>query len=291
MSDVAQMMRAGNPVPDPVAALSDVELDALLVLTEARSGTMDVKELEPIASPKRRRTGVLVAAAAFAGVVIVGIAALIVASADDPAVDTPTTTVETAPSTPEPIPLTGADTDPEAQAAFVAVEAAYTAYNSGDAQAWAAARTADEQFGGTEEEVLFFRTFEAELAAAAHAANGRMDVSGCAFERRGEWPPGDASSVRFYFSCDVVQTDAFHSAGGLELPKRVEWVVDADGAVVGSGSVDVPGAEVTEEVWFSYMDGYFSWLLREHTAVFDRMEIVELWLVRFPAASSVPTPS
>lgn len=102
MSDVAQLMRAANPVPDSETALTDDEFDALLLLTQSRSGNVDVQELtKPLEPEKKQRSGWLVAAAAFAVVIVfVGAAMLLSSPADElPPATTPPTTEAAPPTT------------------------------------------------------------------------------------------------------------------------------------------------------------------------------------------------
>lgn len=115
MTDIAQMMRAANPVPDAAAALPEAELDALLALTETRSGAMSTDQLERRVvepqRPKYKRNPWLVAAAAFAAVLIVGVAWAVFANlgAEADVVDPPPTTIE----------LLGPDDRPETSATAV----------------------------------------------------------------------------------------------------------------------------------------------------------------------------
>lgn len=84
MSDIAQLMRAANPVPDPATALTNDELNALLLLTQTRSGNMDVKSPEtPGGQEKKEYRGLLVAAATFAVIVVVAGIGLMVANQSD----------------------------------------------------------------------------------------------------------------------------------------------------------------------------------------------------------------
>ena len=84
MSDIAQLMRAANPVPDPAAALTHDELNALLLLTRTRSGNMDVKSPETRGrQEKNQHRGWLVAAATFAVILVVAGIGLMVANQSD----------------------------------------------------------------------------------------------------------------------------------------------------------------------------------------------------------------
>jgi len=102
MSDVAQLMRAANPVPDAAVAITDSEFDALLLLTQSRSGKVEVQEVtKPVEPEKKQRRGWLVAAAAFAAVIVViGAVMLLGNNAEElPPATTPPTTQAVAPTT------------------------------------------------------------------------------------------------------------------------------------------------------------------------------------------------
>ena len=43
MSDIRTMMRSANPIPDAQSEFGQDDLDALLLLTQRRSGDMDTK--------------------------------------------------------------------------------------------------------------------------------------------------------------------------------------------------------------------------------------------------------
>jgi len=96
MSDIAQLMRAANPVPDSEAALTNDDFDALLLLTQSRSGNVDVQDLTKPVEPEKKKqfSGWLVAAAAFAVVIVfLGAAMLLRSPADElPPATTPPTT-------------------------------------------------------------------------------------------------------------------------------------------------------------------------------------------------------
>jgi len=102
MSDIAQLMREANPVPDAAAALPDDEFSALLLLTRTRSGTVDVQEREiSTTSSRGGRRGWVVAAVAFATIIaVLGVAILLARpSGDAPPASTPTTTAPATPTT------------------------------------------------------------------------------------------------------------------------------------------------------------------------------------------------
>lgn len=100
MSDIAQMMRAANPVPDAAAALPDAELDALLTLIQARSTDMSIDQLDKQVThepPPHRQRPWLVAAAAFAAVLLIGIAVWAIGFRSPPEVIEPPPTTTAAP--------------------------------------------------------------------------------------------------------------------------------------------------------------------------------------------------
>lgn len=79
MSDIVQMMRSANPVLDTRTALADAEFDALLLLTQTRSGNVDIQELTRPVEPekKRQRSGWLIAAVSFTVVIVFAMAAVL----------------------------------------------------------------------------------------------------------------------------------------------------------------------------------------------------------------------
>ena len=102
MSDVAQLMRAANPVPDTGAALPEDDFKALLLLTQSRSGNVEVQELtKPTEPEKNHRRGWLVAAAAFAAVIVVIGAAMLLGNqaVELPPATIPPTTQAVTPTT------------------------------------------------------------------------------------------------------------------------------------------------------------------------------------------------
>jgi len=195
MSDVAQLMRAANPVPDSEAALPNDELDALLLLTQSRSGNMDVQELtKPVEPEKRQRSGWLVAAAAFALViVVVGAAMLLARPADElPPATTPPTTQAVTPTTEaaveeaieEPPPTTvAAVAEPEMTDELLALLESYeAAFNDGDADSFRSlfsvdARREDSRDPGNT--VSVDRIVDEMLWLGVRESSLDLDVSNC----------------------------------------------------------------------------------------------------------------
>lgn len=96
MNDVGQLIRDANPIQGDPSLLADDEFEALLLLAQTRSGNVDVQDLtKPVESEKKQRNGWLVAAVAFAVVILfVGAAMLLARPADEqPAATTPTEAV------------------------------------------------------------------------------------------------------------------------------------------------------------------------------------------------------
>ena len=102
MSDIQTLMRSANPIPDVRSEFGQEDLDALQLLTQRRSGDMDLKETPaPVVPEKQNRRGWFVAAAACAGVILVlAVAALLARSTDEaPPATTPPTTQAAPPTT------------------------------------------------------------------------------------------------------------------------------------------------------------------------------------------------
>ena len=147
MSDIQTLMRSANPIPDVRSEFGQEDLDALQLLTQRRSGDMDLKETPaPVVPEKQNRRGWFVAAAAFAGVILVlAVAALLARSTDEaPPATTPPTT-QAAPPTTEAEALTATTVAPieeqasedaaSSTAAAAMVGELVTAVNEGDGDA------------------------------------------------------------------------------------------------------------------------------------------------------------
>jgi hypothetical protein len=141
MNAINQMMRAANPVPDPATALADDDFEALLLVSQTRSGKMDVKEtMRPVEPEAPRRRGWLIAAVAFAAVVVVvGAAALLLRPTGGAApATTPPTTEAAAPTTTAAAMITDGE-------ALAAMDAYFESYDSGDLEAMLGLFASDPQ--------------------------------------------------------------------------------------------------------------------------------------------------
>jgi hypothetical protein len=244
MSDVVQMMRAANPVPDSDAALTSDDFDALLLLTQSRSGNVDVQELtKPVEPEKKRYNGWLVAAAAFAVVIVfIGAAMLLASPADElpPATTPPTTqavtpTTQAAPPTTvaaieEPTPTTVApvvDAEPVMTDEIIALLESYeSAFNAGDAEAFRAlfavdARRADSRDPGNT--VSVDKMVDEMLWLGVRASSLDLDIGNCV-------AISDGARCEAAYSGPVEA--AMYAEGVLERTYRLQI---ADGAITGIG--------------------------------------------------------
>lgn len=137
MNNIDQLMRAANPVADSHASLSDDEFAALLLLTQARSEDMDLKELTVPVEPERKKySGWLIAAAVAIVVMVLGAAAFLLSPDEslEPAASTSATSTSvatTSSTTTVPEPTVSAR-----QAATI--EALETAWNGGNEESFRA---------------------------------------------------------------------------------------------------------------------------------------------------------
>ncbi len=93
MSAVEDMMRSSNPVPSPLETLTDDDMNALLLLTITRSNEMEDKGTPTTTEDRGSPRGWGIAVAAFAVVILVVGAILLIPRGDDPApVDEPVAT-------------------------------------------------------------------------------------------------------------------------------------------------------------------------------------------------------
>jgi hypothetical protein len=288
-----EAMRRANPVPDPIVAVDSMQRpEDFLASTKEMSMSIDTStpaHTEPDRrprTPRRSSMSRLVAAAAFA---VVALAGLIVVLNRDGG-----------------IPLAGAEDDPQAQEAFEAVEAAYAAYNNGDAawleirnrttdayytveSSWAPVLGADPDWDRARDDHLL-RVFEANRAAGS-----RYDVIGCRSygeatwdtTDQGMWSPADQEGIVGHrFTCDAVLTDAFRGASNLSLAESFEWVV-ADGEVVDVNSV----ADLS--TWWAYTIDFRGFMFSHHRDVAGDISYVSFsrhpeGSAEIPSAESMP---
>ncbi len=257
MSDVAQLMRAANPVPDSEAALTGDEFDALLLLTQSRSGNMDVQQLTKPAEPERKqRSGWLVAAAAFAVVIVfVGAVMLLANPAEDlPPASTPLT--EEVPPEVEPIAESTVVTPIDVAEAWFAL------YEAGDVAGYQALMSTDATFScancaqGMPDGPYFdypFRALAAEDAGDSrtlYAGHGSLNAT-CA---------ADGNVV----TCDTERASLFgwfDEEGEPQTYLRITRVLTVeDGVVTEYAIVAMEGA------WFDFgqIAAYGRWLSQNH---------------------------
>lgn len=144
MTSIETLMRDSNPMMDPSTEFSEEEIQAFDLLVRSRSGNMDVKQVEtPSGQEKKRYPGWLVAAAAFAAVVVVGFGIGLVFNAGSDSstdvIDTPTTTTQPATATTVPLPFT-------ADQALAVAEDYFAEFNAGGSEAVMALFTPDATF-------------------------------------------------------------------------------------------------------------------------------------------------
>jgi hypothetical protein len=250
MSDVAQLMRAANPVPDSEAVLPNDEFDALLLLTQSRSGNVDVQQLtKPVEPEKKQRSGWLIAAASFAVVILfVGVVMLLA------------NTAENMP------PVTESAAESTVAAPIDVAEAWFALYETGDVAGYQALMSADATFscadcagGGMSEGPYFdypFRALAAEDAADSrtlYAGHGSLSAT-CAAEGN-------------VVTCDTERASLFgwfDEEGEPRTHQRVTRVFTVEnGVVTGYTFAEVPGGEGR---WFDYgqIAAYGTWLSQNH---------------------------
>ncbi len=240
MSDIQTLMRSANPVHDVTTEFGQDDLDALLLLTRTRSTEMDLREVtRPVKKgPRRGRSGLLAAAAAF-GAVVVLIGSLVVLNRrTDPEIPPATVTTTTVPSTTAPATTTITEPSttstapaPEVDAAAVAyIEALVADLNAGDVDAMTQRILEAKQVGfgdgagGTEQPIRAV-TYWIGIEVQAEILGCRMSDVGIT-------------------KCDVdMYSDYFPFA---PLPMTGQWQVRLD------------GTEVAFQTWYAFaMDPWF----------------------------------
>lgn len=271
MRDIAELMRAANPVPDPAGALTDDELDALLLLTQTRSGNMDTKQLQtPVEPGKKRYRGLLVAAAVFASVLVVGGGIALITNRSDPGGgvgDEPSTTTDATTTTEAALaPETAVD----------AVLTANEARNRGDIDAYKAALTpkaADDEA-------------TSNLSQAMSYANATRELDGCRVIGNASVVAGAGAVV---VECSFTSRDDFYGAGGILESGTATFVVTADGKI-SEGETESRQAETPweESDMGMFNATFFSWLEGAHPAVFARIQPEGFEPANIPGLSFFP---
>jgi hypothetical protein len=275
--DVLDRLAAANPMPDGASKPESImSAAALRNVIDDRRGTMQTHDIDKVATtepPAPRRRGLLVAAAAFATVVAVGIGiALITNAGSEPEQDVidsppttavaptteaapPTTVTEAAPSTT----VTEAPTIGEADLAFVA--AYVDAYNSGDVDRYEALFTESTTLvmgdrggrpspNGNASGTTFNRTLESWLNKYVWeiAIGSQLELSSCT---------GDSGVIR----CRADYTDIFIEPLMGVASTNVELVV-AEGAITVYRETAINGS-----VLDNWQASLFDWVQGDAVAV------------------------
>lgn len=280
-----EAMRRANPVPDPIVAVDSMRRpEDFLASTKEMSMSLDTSKpahTEPDPRTRTARRSSMSRLAVAAAFIVVVVAGLVVVLNRDGG-----------------IPLAGAADDPQAQEAFEAVEAAFAAYNEGDAawleirgrttdpyytmsSSWSLVLGADPGYDQKRADHLL-RVFEANQAAGS-----RYDVIGCRSYGEATWNPTDQGEIVGHrFTCDAVLTDAFRGASNVSLAESFEWVV-ADGEIVAVNSV----ADL--DTWWEYTSDFSSFMFVHHRDVSSDISYLSFFgfaegLAEIPSAQSMP---
>lgn len=262
-------MRHANPVPDE-GSLEDAVLRSrvFLTATEGTSMSIDTQQHTEAKPPRKRTTrrkNVMAIVGGFA-LAVVAVAFAVTVDNDDGLV------------------LTGADGDPAAREAFVAVEDAYETFNSGDST-WVEIRDRGSAYDSVRSQEVLADHLR-EVFVATHAAEARIDVIGCQSYGFGTWPDtaDDGPIDGYRFTCDAVRTDSLHELAGFQpVDEAFVWVV-ADDDVIAVQS------ELGDEPWMDYPQEFSFWLAVAHPEIAAEIEFVEWEGFRvFPTPESLPT--
>ena len=253
MTDIGLMVRSANPVPDSQQLTND-ELSAVLLLARTRSADMDAKELtrpvEPDEEPKR--SGLLVAAVAFAAVVtvIAGIAIVFNSTTDDVApATTPSTTISDGAPTTTPVAPQGLDAE-----AVGVVEAMVADLNAGDVDAVATRILAADSFETLSlGELADDRTGAIGRYAYWVAVDSSVEVAECSTFSNG--------TTR----CEIARTSPLdYSSPDPELSSiQVRLAED--------GTLAFLRQEPTVGAWSARYDGFSRWIGENHQDVFAQL--------------------
>jgi len=271
MSDIATMMQAANPVPDSKAALTDDEFNALLLLTQSRSGNVEVQERTKPVEPERksRNRGWLVAAAAFA-VVIVALGATLLLGrpeAELPAATTPTTTQAVTPTTQAVTPTTVAEAAESAEEATpTTVAAADDAVSPGDQAV-------------IDEYITAFNAADADavLALMSPSAKVSSNVANLNESAPDVWRNVLAWRWALNEQWAVASCNTSFGAVVCQLTVTGGWV-DALGAqnavlrfIITDGVVSSLSVNENLAVLIPYATGFVDWVAAENPAEYDMM--------------------
>ena len=186
-----------------------------------------------------------------------------------------------------PTPADQLDPGSDAGRAYQVVLDTYAAYNSGEAARWVELRDRGSRWPSEATRVDGLQV-EVEFVRAEHALGSRLASSGCTSHGLSDWP--DVADVGlatgYYFTCEMVLTDAIGDAGGLELPESFNWVV-SDGDVV---AVNSESPEDADRAWGEWASTFLGWLETTHPAAWRGMTFVGYdGEDSFPSAESIPT--
>jgi hypothetical protein len=99
---------------------------------------------------------------------------------------------------------------------------------------------------------------------AAHAADARLEVSGCESRGYGDWSevtdPGVPTPTGYSFICQATETNSLWDMAGIQMSTIYHWVVD-DGAVLA-----VMNREVDAEA-VAFREAFDVWLEETHPEV------------------------
>lgn len=262
-------MRHANPVPDE-GSLEDAVLRSRVFLTakEETSMSIDTNQQAEAKPPQKRATRRRNVMALVGGLALVVVAVAFAATVNND----------------DGLVLTGAEGDPAATEAFVAVEDAYETFNSGDIT-WVEIRNRGSVYDSVRSQEESADTLRG-LFVATHAADARIDVIGCQSYGFGTWPEiaDDGPIDGYRFACDAVRTDSLRAVAGLQLDEAFVWVVSDDEVVA------VTTGPSQDELWMDYPQEFSFWLARTHPEIAAGVEFVEWQGFRvFPMPESLPT--
>lgn len=268
IDNALEAMRHANPVPDQVE-LADAMLRSSVFLTATKETTVgiDTKQSthqQPPSKQRRSRRNVMALVGAFA-VAVIAVAAVATADNEDS------------------IFLTGASSDPAATEAFVAVEEAYMAFNTGNDR-WVEIRDQGSVYESADRQE---RLEEHLLAvfAATQTADAHLEIRSCESHGFGTWSDvADGGPVDGHrFTCDAVRTNSFHGATGMRFDESFVWVVSDQEVIAVASDMDI-------DAWVDYTQAFYFWLADVHPDAASEIEFVEWQAKRiFPSTESWPT--